>query len=149
MGADPCELFKELMPEMADDWQCRDMLQHPDGERILFKQYKNSRSLEVAGEEMSPGRFISDHYKMKETLPMWTERAAQWHIMLCMNGKLEGKGKLWDKWKEQRLREDVAKEAAAIADGAAPVAPKLFTKIAGSTALPVRNNFCACMQVCV
>ena len=50
----------------------------------------DSRTFKIASEEVAPGRFLGDHQKARQGVPIWTEKFFGYFLLMLRTGKLKG-----------------------------------------------------------
>ena len=99
----PDNAFLGLVEDFLDDWQEAWRVTSHDVDEFVFKRVVNSKVIEVAGEEGSPGRWLSDHYKSKRFNPHWTMRRWCYFLYLAFRGKLTKS--IWGNHYQQKMKE--------------------------------------------
>ena len=114
----PDESFTDIIGELLDDWGKNHWQTHDSVDVLCFKKVVSSRVYQVASDQMAPGRFISDHLKMRELLDTWTERFWGYFMRAVLLKKFKSAAKVWAKMLDHRNKNAISKGEALEAVGA-------------------------------
>ena len=134
----PDESFNDIIGELLDDWGKNEWCTNEHVDVLCYKRVVSSRVYVIAGDQMVPGRFLSDHLKMRELLPTWTERFWGYFMRAVMLKKFKSASKVWQKMLDHRQKNAVAKESVLAAEGAGMHVSK---SVSTTHATPLRR-FC-------